>query len=534
MRSRSRPTSRSLTLVAILALLVAACGQTTSPSGTPAASTSAAPSSAAPATAEPTPTPEPTPAPLSLKVMDFNIEYGGQQVDFAKIVEAVKKADPDVVAIEEAEGHTQELAEKAGYPYANVRNQVISKFPIIDPPGADGRYVYIEVAPGTVVALSNVHLPSDPYGPYLVRDGGTLDAALKLEQDTRMPAIQGRLDVLPALVGEGIPTFLTGDFNSPSHLDWTAANVGVLPQVKYPIEWPVSKAIVAAGFTDAYRALHPDPIADPGLTWWADRPIVDDYPDHKDPQDRIDIIYAAGAAKPTDIKIVGEQGGPQVDIGVDPWGTDHRSVLGTFTVTPAVPPAFVAVDDRLVRAGSPLTVRYSGAEAGTAFLQIDRLEAGGARTPLPYSTILPDAAGAIDIDTAAPSLTPGDYAITLMNGATAASSTTFSVAAIDAKPTLTLDATSYAAGAPITVSWRDAPGSRWDWLGVYKRGADPLVDSYLYYVYTDQSVAGQAVIDEHGFAGDLAWPLPPGKYDVHYLLDDGYASLASAPFTVTK
>ena len=28
--------------------------------------------------------------------------------------------------------------------------------------------------------------------------------------------------------------------------------------------------------------------------------------------------------------------------------------------------------------------------------------------------------------------------------------------------------------------------------------------------------------------------LPPGEYDAHYLLDDGYTSLAVAPFTVTK
>ena len=86
------------------------------------------------------------------------------------------------------------------------------------------------------------------------------------------PAIQERLDVLPDLVEAGIPTFLTGDFNAPSHLDWTEAAVGLRPHVKYAMPWPVSMAVEAAGFRDAYRELHPDPVADPGLTWWAGRP----------------------------------------------------------------------------------------------------------------------------------------------------------------------------------------------------------------------------------------------------------------------
>ena len=146
-----------------------------------------------------------------------------------------------------------------------------------------------------MVAISNVHLPSDPYGPYAVRDGEPVDAVIQLEQDTRMPTLQQRLDVLPALVEAGIPTFLTGDFNAPSHLDWTEATVGLRDRTSSTRSpgrsAPRSKS---AGFRDAYRELHPDPVADPGLTWWAGRPLIDGYPDPSEPQDRIDIIYAAG------------------------------------------------------------------------------------------------------------------------------------------------------------------------------------------------------------------------------------------------
>ncbi len=507
----------------VTALVLAGCSPaTTSPGRTAGPSTS----SAAPTpSASATPTPIPTPAEAGFTLMNFNIEYGGDEVDFDKVIEAIKLADPDVVALEEAEGNTQKVADALGWPHANVRNQVISTLPIIDPPGADGRYVFIEIEPGAVVAVSNVHLPSDPYGPYDVRDGKPVEEVIKLEQDTRLPAVQERLDVLPALVEAGIPAFLTGDFNAPSHRDWTAATVGLRPHVLYPVAWPVSTAVEAAGFRDAYRELHPDPVTDPGLTWWAGRPLIDGYPDPTEPQDRIDIIYAAGASTTTDIKIVGEQGGPQVDIAVDPWGTDHRGVVGTFTVTPGVPPTFVAVEQRLVTAGDPLKVRYHGPADSVAVIPTGTSAIEDPVLTVPLTDLLD---GTADIPTTA--LAPGDYMVQLRSGLAVISLTPFSVAAVGAKTTLTVEPASMQTATPFVASWRDGPGSRWDWIGIYARDADPLVDSYLFYDYTGQVVHGSVTIDANG-EGD--WPLPPGEYDAHYLLDDGYASLAVAPFTVT-
>ncbi len=508
---------RAWTLILVAALVAGACSPTASPSPSSPATLPATPGP----TAAPPPTPTPTPATAEFTLMDFNIEYGGIQVDFAKIVEAAIAADADVIALEEAEGNTQQLADEAGYPYANVRNQIISKYPIVDPPGADGRYVFIELAAGAVVAVSNVHLPSDPYGPYDVRDGKTADEVITLETTTRLPAIQERLDVLPALVDAGIPTFLTGDFNAPSHLDWTAATVGIRPHILYPLDWPVSRAVEAAGFRDAYREIHPDPVTHPGLTWWAGRPLVDDYPDHADPQDRIDIIYVSGEATTTAVGIVGEVGGPQVDIAIDPWGTDHRAVTATFTVTPGIAAPYVAVDDRLVTAGDPINVRYHGPADSLALSATDG-------SPPIFETGLPAPDGTLEIPTLDGS-PPGDLQVSLIAGGQVVSRTPVWVAAPGAPMTLTVGTSNYQVGAPIVVSWRDAPGARWDWIGIYPRGGDPFVDDYLSYVYTGQSIAGSVVIDENG---EGEWPLPAGGYDAHYLLDDGYTSLGSAPFTV--
>ena len=43
-----------------------------------------------------------------------------------------------------------------------------------------------------------------------------------------MPALDPLLPVWKKVIDSGMPLFVTGDFNSPSHLDWTPATVGAL------------------------------------------------------------------------------------------------------------------------------------------------------------------------------------------------------------------------------------------------------------------------------------------------------------------
>ena len=244
--------------------------------------------------------PAPSASPMRLKVMEFNIEYGGTQVSFAKVVEAVKQAQPDVIGLEEAETNTGRLAKAAGYPYWSNATQVVSRYPLLEPPEAKGAYLYVQVQPGRCVAIANVHLPSDDPGPQAIRRGAPVEKILATEEKARLPYIQTELEVLPPLAGQGIPTFLIGDFNAPSWRDYTAGVVGTRDYVKYVVEWPVSKAVEAAGFTDSWRAVYPDPLKSLGLTWWAARPKVDGWnPAANAPQDRIDFIYSAGPAKAT-------------------------------------------------------------------------------------------------------------------------------------------------------------------------------------------------------------------------------------------
>ncbi len=469
------------------------------------------------------------PEPIELRVGTFNIEYGGTHVSFDKVVQAIRKGGADVVGIEEAQTHIPRLARALGWPYYSERFQVVSKYPLIDPPGSDGRYLFVEVSPGDVVALQNVHLPSNPYGPFRVKHGATREEVLAIERRLRLPAIQPTLDAAAALIADGIPVFLVGDFNSPSWRDWTKRMVGVRPQIRYPVRWPVSLAVEDAGFVDSYRAVYRNPKAHPGLTWWADRPkLFGGYPPNSAPQDRIDLVYAAGATATASI-VVGERGSPLADVGVLPWPSDHRSVVSTFSVTPAPMPTLVAVRKPLRDLGQHVTVRYHS-DAGIADT-VTAVPAGGdpSTDALDAIAVSDPGDGAVSFDTNGWSA--GSYEAVLTDGSNAElSRIPFWLRPPGAGAQLSTGKATYTVGEPVDVSWLYAPGRRWDWIGIYKRGRDPHVAWYLIWVYTGATVEGTASLgaDAHG-----PWPLPEGKYTAYLLTDDGYKALARADFAIS-
>ncbi len=465
--------------------------------------------------------------PVDLRVMTFNIWVGGELVDFGKVVESIQAAQADVVGLQEATGNAPRLATALGWQYVSERTQIISRFPLIDPPGADGNYVYVQVNPGQVVAIANVHLTSDPYSPYAVRDGSTLEEVLQLERETRLPGIEPVLASLEKLIADGVPVFLTGDFNTPSHLDWTAAVMTTRAEVKYPVEWIVTKTVEAAGFVDTFRAIHPDPVENPGITWTYGYP----YPRLKldEVLDRIDLVFAANALEILDSQIVGPAGSPNVDIGITPFPSDHRGVVSTVRVLPVVPPLFVAVQNRRVMQGSEVVVRYH-APGGEDTDKIAIVPAAGDVDSAlmwlpPYEASF---FGSVTFGTGG--LTPGEYAAILINSENEEMSRSpFHVLERDAVPLVRTDKTTYAPGETITVLWENTPGFRWDWVSIYSLNDPDLYNNYWGYVYTKAAIAGKGVFDAAVLGDEM---LPPGDYVVRLLFDDGYQVLAETPFTV--
>jgi endonuclease/exonuclease/phosphatase family metal-dependent hydrolase len=490
----------------------------------------------------------------TVRVMTFNIFYGGNELDlrtgnwcfrpggcpetFDKVVEAIEASGADVVALQEAAMNTQALAERLGWHF-DERMHVISTFPLVDPPGAEGFYTLIEVDPGRVVAIANTHLPAEPYGPYELRDGATVERVLEIEEETRLPGVRRHLERLqPLLDDPDMPILFAGDFNTPSHLDWTDETAQVR-DIVVPLAWPVSVALAEAGFRDSYRDVFPDPVARPGFTWTPGGPegVRDEV------HDRIDWVLATGPLTTVTTEILGEKGGPDVDIEIDPYPTDHRGVVSTFNVSPADMPVLVAVDSRRVEAGDDLSVRFNGVAERVAIV---------AAGDEPGSEILGqptggDAAGTLMFATVG--LDAAAYeALLVESGHEVLARIPFWVVDPGATPQVWTSKAVYEVGEPIEVFWKDAMGMRLDWLGIYSPGrndASPHATTchtwpcsnqrYLLWEYMDARIEGSVTFDAGSEPGWTTWPLRPGMYEIRMLLDDHMRSIASsAKFRVVR
>jgi hypothetical protein len=99
------------------------------------------------------------------------------------------------------------------------------------------------------------------------------------------------------------------------------------------------------------------------------------------------------------------------------------------------------------------------------------------------------------------------------------------------RPAVAVERPRVKTGEAIDVRWTEAPGERWDWVGVYAEGSAPDTEGKtLVWRHTRATVAGGARLD--GTAEGDGWPLAPGAYRVFLFEDDAYTPLASATLIV--
>ena len=224
------------------------------------------------------------------------------------------------------------------------------------------------------------------------------------------------------------------------------------------------------------------------------------------------------------------------------------TVVSTFDVTPGASPVLVAVASRRLEVGNDLTVVFHA--PGKAGERIAILPAGGGAAGALVSRPTGDGApqdGSVVLSTAG--LAPAAYEAALLDGRGAVlSRSPFWLYAPGTPTIVTTSKSVYASGEPIVVSWTNAPGFRWDWLGIYAPGEgdsnpnDPTCEAgacgntrYLLYEYTHSAIEGTASFTADSLVGYTTWPVTQGTYEIRLLLDDGYRSIASsAPFKVVN
>jgi len=455
---------------------------------------------------------------MQLDVLVYNIEYEGSPDTDA----VMRLIEADIVGVLESYDRLPEIARETGYPYYNTSLQLLSKFPIHEPSGALGLYALIEVQPGFVVAFFNVHLDyvETAPGKRLLTEGeSALPNLLEVENRVRASALERQFEAMKRLLDDGYPVFLTGDFNQPSSLDYPR------PGVPFNVPWPVSEKLFELGFRDSFREIFPDPDAWPAAT----------IGDAKS-GNRIDYIYVGGPSTTIDSDLVGPESNPYVTIPYDPWTSDHRAIVSSFDVAPVAMPTMVSVDARIGNAGDQRIIRYKAPTADRNSIAIVK-EGGDPASPLETLGAI-DESGSVSFDTSDMDATAYE-AVLIIAGAERAR-VKFQLRDPNARIRLTTDKPTYKSGESIAVSWTDGPGSRWDWLVVYRADAsNPTVDDYLGWVYTDGHSAGTlppGVSGSRTYPGESAqeatWPLPPGDYVLHYMPMDQYNVAGSVSIAV--
>ncbi len=294
-------------------------------------------------------------AETSLTLLSFNVWGGGanEGKTVEETVAVIRAVGADIVAIQETrlesdpctadscpptgESVAKAIAAELGFHHydqgkvndALWANAIVSRHPIgAATPNDLG--VVIEVDGRTVFAF-NLHLDDSPYQPYQllgIEYGewpfiSTEAEAVRYARETRGPALKLLMEDL-TLAEDAAAVFIFGDFNEPSHRDWTerAAAAGRHPTA---VRYPTTLAIDELGVVDAFRAAFPDEMARPGFTWTP----TSEPTDPEDHHDRIDFVFArADTLVIESAAIVGEKA-PEADIVVTPWPSDHRAVAAT-------------------------------------------------------------------------------------------------------------------------------------------------------------------------------------------------------------
>ncbi len=318
-------------------------------------------------------------------VLQWNIWQEGIVVPggYDAVVNEIVRLRPDFVTLSEVRNYQNtnftarlvaSLKEKGEtyYSFYSVDTGLLSRYPITDsltvfPENNDHGSIYRLTAEmdGKKMAVYTAHLDYLDDAYYNVRgyDGSTweeIPIPETVEEVLERNVQSQRDDAIRMFITQaakdreaGYAVILGGDFNEPSHRDWTEETKDLYDHHGFVIPWTVPVLLEEAGFVDAYRSFHPDVLNYPGFTYPSDNPAKAPekitWAPQSDERDRIDYIwyYPEKGLTVKDAAIFGPRGSivrarrvmetssdPFIE-PLDVWPTDHKGVLVTFRLSDA-------------------------------------------------------------------------------------------------------------------------------------------------------------------------------------------------------
>lgn len=318
----------------------------------------------------------------TLKIMQLNTWRSGLQLPGARegIAAQIKKEKPHIVIMCECavDGKVSEkvaeLLAKDGltyyYPKQHNDCQVISTFPIIEEkPMSNQLKVTLDGGDLGRITVYSLHLNYRSYACYLPRgyDGNTWEKlpngpVTSVEPVIAMNLASRRHENIAQIIKDAQPhleageiVVLGGDFNEPSHLDWTEATANLYGHNGIVMPWHTTRTLEDAGWIDVYRQKYPDPVTYPGFTFPCNNENIAEkklaWAPDADERDRIDFIFIPRTPKlavrdafligPETMIVYGKRDSAKtkdrISTPASVWPSDHRgncAILDVFDSRP--------------------------------------------------------------------------------------------------------------------------------------------------------------------------------------------------------
>jgi endonuclease/exonuclease/phosphatase family metal-dependent hydrolase len=223
----------------------------------------------------------------SIRIMVWNVLHGANDVTNGaeKTLKIIRETKPDIVMLQESydiNGDRPKLGEwLAGELGWNQHQAQSTHLCVLTPLEIETTFFHhawhgvgakLRDAKGRELLAWSTWIDWKAYITYALRENPEItdEELLDLERVgsdrlTQANAIIEHLHSTGQLKAD-IPLLVGGDWNCPSHLDWTVDATRVYKR-RRALPLPVSKAMETAGFTDTFRKIYASPIQHPGITW---------------------------------------------------------------------------------------------------------------------------------------------------------------------------------------------------------------------------------------------------------------------------